>query len=111
MQLTTASSAIKTQLSSSIARPITRAPRIARAHYGVPQAVSGRSQSSLATAFHDPTPTSFVGTTLQGRSGRNYVVEQVLQDRQNRFVYLAEYVYPPSRHVSMVEGMSNLNTK
>lgn len=33
---------------------------------------------------------SFVGSSLQGRSGRNYVINQVLQDRENRFVYLAE---------------------
>ncbi|KAK8022845.1 kinase-like protein [Apiospora rasikravindrae] len=35
-------------------------------------------------------PFAHIGASLHGRSGRKYVIKQVLQDRQDRHVYLAE---------------------
>ncbi|KAI1839585.1 hypothetical protein JX265_013338 [Neoarthrinium moseri] len=92
MKLPTASSSLRAQL-SSLSSSATRSAvhRPCFGHVGrALKPLAGRSQSTLASAFHTPEPTSFVGTTFQGRSGRDYVVQQVLQDRQDRFVYLAE---------------------
>lgn len=63
-------------------------PCFDRAVVGAP-VVERRNFASVAHVA--PTdPSSWIGATLHGRSGRKYVIEQVLQDRQNRHVYLAE---------------------
>ncbi|KAK9413367.1 putative Kinase-like domain-containing protein [Seiridium unicorne] len=94
MQLRTASSTLRASLSSlQSAKTVSQRPCIPRLD-GALKAATARSQgfaTALSTPIHNPTDaSSLVGASLQGRSGRNYVIEQVLQDRQNRFVYLAQ---------------------
>lgn len=85
-------------LASRAGRPWCRAPT----HRDTTvRATAGRAQQQqrgfaqavnhpISSAIPGPSPLSYLGTTLHGRSGRQYVVEKVLQDRQDRFVYLAE---------------------
>ncbi|KAH6652995.1 kinase-like domain-containing protein [Truncatella angustata] len=97
MQLRIASSTIGRSLSSiSATKNIAQRPCLPRLDGALKKAAAGQSQG-FATAVSMPTHygqttanTSFVGNSLQGRSGRDYVIQQVLQDRQNRMVYLAE---------------------
>ncbi|ORY60998.1 kinase-like domain-containing protein [Pseudomassariella vexata] len=71
---------------SRAGRPRFCAPRVAAR-----AAAAGRTLASVHTPIPTtPDPFSQIGATLQGRSGRKYVIQQVLQDRENRFVYLAE---------------------
>ncbi|KAH8668753.1 kinase-like domain-containing protein [Xylariales sp. PMI_506] len=86
---TTSSAAIRSQLSVSAATRAARRPCIQQIR-GPFVADVGRAQSTIANAFTAPSSNSFVGTTLHGRSGQKYTVQQVLQDRENRYVYLAE---------------------
>ncbi|KAI0128027.1 kinase-like domain-containing protein [Xylariales sp. AK1849] len=90
MKFPSASSSIGSQLLSSVARNAIRQPCLRRVDGALRPAAAGRSQSTLASTFDSVNPFNYLGTTLHGRSGRRYVIEQVLQDRQNRFVYLAE---------------------
>jgi serine/threonine protein kinase len=94
MQLRTASSTLKATLPSlQSARSAALRPCIPRPDVAL-KVATGRSQG-FATAISTPTAShfsdnNFVGASLQGRSGRNYTIERVLQDRENRFVYLAQ---------------------
>ncbi|KAI4595211.1 hypothetical protein KJ359_007187 [Pestalotiopsis sp. 9143b] len=94
MPLRTASSTLKATL------PSLESARSAALRSSIPRPdvaskiATGRSHG-FATAISSPTatssyPSNFVGASLQGRSGRNYTIERVLQDRENRFVYLAQ---------------------
>ncbi|KAK8091425.1 hypothetical protein PG997_001786 [Apiospora hydei] len=98
MQLRTVTSTFGSRLlRSSLTAPSARlacrpcvAP-IARAELARPRTFATAIETTAAGLGSTPEdPFAHIGASLHGRSGRKYVIKQVLQDRQDRHVYLAE---------------------
>jgi serine/threonine protein kinase len=93
MQLRTASSTLRASLPSLSTTKTAVSSRPCIPHLDAARLKAAVRPRTFATAVSTPIPadpSSIVGSSLRGRSGRNYVIEQILQDRQNRFVYLAQ---------------------
>ncbi|KAK7908929.1 hypothetical protein PG985_014807 [Apiospora marii] len=95
MQLRTVTSTFGSRLlRSSLTTPAARlacrpcVASLARADSARPRTFATAIETPTTTSGADPF--SHIGASLHGHSGRQYVIKQVLQDRQNRHVYLAE---------------------
>lgn len=95
MQLRTVTSTSGSRLlRSSLTTPAARlacrpcVASFARADAARPRTFATAIEPTISTPGADPF--AHIGASLHGRSGRQYVIKQVLQDRQDRHVYMAE---------------------